>query len=148
MNTLTLNNNEQLATQNTPTVKADAPVGENDADIVRMVRSDHLRARMAMANWYSVSQRCYDYVYGKQAADDKNVFFLVLNLIIHRFLTKAGILTAGKPVASITGRDVDDDDAGQIMKDLVEYGIERGYLDKLISNAVQDQLICGIGCLQ
>ena len=79
MNRLTLNKDEHLATQDVPTIKPTDGLGENDADVVRMIRTDHLRARMSMANWYSTSQRCYDYVYGKQASDDKNMFFLVLN---------------------------------------------------------------------
>lgn len=145
--------NTALFTEDAPTVKATASPSKGDdaqteAEIVNMVRSDHKRARMAMWDWYDTARRCYDYVYGRQAPDDKNVFYLVFNLLIHRFLTKAGILTAGKPIASVSGRDTDDDDAGTVMQDLMEYGVDRSYLDALVKDAVQDQLMCGLGVLE
>lgn len=137
-----------LTTEDAPQVMMSDDVMQTDADTIDMVRRDHHRARIYMAGWYTTAQKCYDYIYGTQAPKDQNIFYLVLNLTVHRFLTKVGILTAGKPIASISGRDTDDDDAGQVMKDLVEYGIDRDYLDASIQDCVQDQIICGLGVLE
>uniref|UniRef100_A0A6M3IJW3 Portal protein n=1 Tax=viral metagenome TaxID=1070528 RepID=A0A6M3IJW3_9ZZZZ len=132
-------------------VQPSAPYSQEHEKFVAMMKDDHKRARKASGIWRKTAIDCYDYVYGRQAPKNQNVFYMVLNLIIHRFLTKAGILTAGKPSAQISARSTRgglDLEAGAIMKDLVEYGAEKDYLDTLIQDAVQDQLICGLGVLE
>lgn len=145
------NDTDGLVLSDAPPVRPDAKeLPEVDSQIVDKVWADRTAGRTKNASWRKIAKKCFDYVNGKQYEGDEEPDFLyvVLNLIVHRFLTKAGILTAGKPVASVTGRDLDDEEAADVFKDLIEYGADKANLDTLIQDAVQDTVICGLGVLE
>jgi len=140
-----------LTLTDAPEVRHDAmQMPEVDNQIVDKIWADRQAGRVKMSRWRKQALKSFDYVSGKQYEGDEEPDFLyvVLNLIIHRFLTKTGILTAGKPIASVTGRDLDDEEAADVFKDLLEYGADKAHLDTLIQDAVQDAVICGLGVLE
>uniref|UniRef100_A0A6M3LEU6 Putative portal protein n=1 Tax=viral metagenome TaxID=1070528 RepID=A0A6M3LEU6_9ZZZZ len=122
-----------------------------DAEMVQSIHADIKRGRQKRRKWLRRAEKAFDYTFGDQV-DKKGVgegaLFLSFNLIINRVLTKLGILTAGKPQAGITGRDVDNDDASAAFQDLLEYAIDKSDFSVLAQDAIQDTIICGLGVLE
>ena len=56
-----------------------------DDDFVKEVRKKHYLARTASRTWRESALKCFDYVGSKQAPSESD-FYIVLNLIVHRFL--------------------------------------------------------------
>ena len=119
-----------------------------DEEFVKEVRKKHYLARTASRTWRESALKCFDYVGSKQAPSESD-FYIVLNLIVHRFLTQVGILTVGKPNATVYARNMEERyDSGAVMKDLVEYCAEQGDMTPKTSMVVNDRIICGLGVIR
>ena len=130
--------------------KGDNPKGFDqlsEPELVKEIRNRHSAARMASAPWRKMAQKCYDYVSGNQAPSESD-FYIVFNQIMNRFLTQVGILTVGKPTATVFARGVDDFDAGAVMKDLLEYYADKSKVTKKLGLVVNDRITCGLGVMR
>ena len=127
------------------------PENENSQEKLLRFKRDYERDKTTCAAWRTAARRVEDYILGDQApanAKARGVFYVVINLLVHRLFTVLGIITAGDPRVNVTGRDVDDDDAARGVRDLMEYGAEEDHLPFLTGEASRDMVSVGLGVLE
>jgi hypothetical protein len=129
-------------------IDEDDPVMDNHIDLCLRLCEKIRAGEMKMSRWTVRAQKSYSFLRGDQAPKEAgDIFWVVLNLIIHRILTKCGILTAGKPIATVVGRDDDDTGIARAFKDLIEFNADNNDMNVIVQDAVMDMLICGLGIL-
>lgn len=115
--------------------------------IVAELRRMHTEAWNACSDWRDTAGKCIRYRDGYQRPVGlrDNALYLIFNLIIHRALTKLGILNANKPRPVADPIDGADILTAECIEDLIVKDMKEDHFDRTTQRVSMDEISVGLG---